>query len=68
MEEDEETARAAKRKWREEWKGPAAGGSNMEKGPRAHLNKMKKERKDRNYLKKIALDEARRDAEYRGSG
>jgi TusA-related sulfurtransferase len=68
MEEEEETARAAKRKWQEEWKGPAAGGSNMEKGPRAHLNKMKKERKDRNYLKKIALDEARRDAEYRGSG
>jgi hypothetical protein len=69
IEPNEETARAAKRKWREEWKGPAAGGSNMELGPRAHLNKMKKQKKEKNYLKNIALDEAedeaRREAELR---
>jgi hypothetical protein len=58
IEPNEETARAAKRKWREEWKGPAAGGSNMELGPRAKTNKQKKLRKQKNYLKKIARDQA----------
>jgi hypothetical protein len=72
IEEQEETARAAKRKWQEEWKGPAAGGSNMEKGPRAYQNKLKKERKNKNYLKKAAhhrlrLDK-RRDAERHAKG
>jgi hypothetical protein len=72
IEEQEETARAAKRKWQEEWKGPAAGGSNMEKGPRAYQNKLKKDRKNRNYLKKAAHHqlrlEKRRDAEYHAKG
>jgi hypothetical protein len=72
IEEQEETARAAKRKWQEEWKGPAAGGSNMEKGPRAYQNKLKKDKKNRNYMKKAAHHqlrlEARRDAEYHAKG
>jgi hypothetical protein len=72
IEEQEETARAAKRKWQEEWKGPAAGGSNMEKGPRAYENKLKKEKKNRNYLKKAAHHQLRlqkrRDAEYHAKG
>jgi hypothetical protein len=71
-EEEWKTARAAKLKWQEEWKGPAAGGSNMEKGPRAHLNKLKKLKKNKNYMKKAALhqlrQEARRDAEYHAKG
>jgi hypothetical protein len=44
----------------------------MEKGPRAYQNKLKKDKKNRNYMKKAALHqlrhEGRRDAEYHAKG
>jgi hypothetical protein len=58
IEPKEETARAAKRKLQEEWRGPTAGGSNMEKGPRAQWNKWRKDRKLHSALQKIASHEA----------
>jgi hypothetical protein len=58
IEPKEETARAAKRKRQEEWRGPTAGGSNMEKGPRAQWNKWRKDRKLHSALQKIASHEA----------